>query len=102
MLKVFETVAQDGVIRLPGDAPATAHCVVTILDDNLESLRELAGFELPEAKQMRMSELLLKNREGTLAPEESEELDALAAEFDTATLTKGAALAALAGLNGNP
>ena len=49
-----------------------------------------------------MSELLWKNREGTLAPEEHKELDALAEEFDTATLTKGRALAALAHLNGNP
>jgi hypothetical protein len=48
-----------------------------------------------------MSELLLKNREGTLTPDESNELDSLAEEFDTATLAKGSALAALAQLNGN-
>jgi hypothetical protein len=100
MVRVFETVAQDGVIRLPGDVPSTAHCVVAIIGDDLDVLREQSQLELPEAAQRRMSELLLKNREGSLAPDESMELDALAAQFDTATLTKGRALAALAQLNG--
>ena len=62
---------------------------------------EQSRLELPEATQRRMSELLLKNREGTLTPDDRKELDALAEEFDTATLTKGRALAALAHLNGN-
>ena len=48
-----------------------------------------------------MSELLMKNRDGALTPEEREELDALSEEFDTATLTKGRALAALAHLSDN-
>jgi hypothetical protein len=101
MIRVFETIAEDGVIRLPADVPSTAHCVVTILDADLDTLREQSQLVLPEAKQQRMSELLLRNREGTLTPDESKELDALAEEFDTATLAKGSALAALAQLNGN-
>jgi hypothetical protein len=101
MIKVFETVAQDGVIRLPVDVSSTAHCVVTILEDNLDTLREQSQLELPERQQLRMSELLVKNREGTLTPGERDELDALAEEFDAATLIKGRALAALAHLDGN-
>ena len=99
MIKVFETVAQGGVIRLPVDAPATAHCVVTILDDDLNALREQSQLELPEATQRRMSELLLKNKEGPLNDNERKELDTLSEEFDAATLSKGRALAALAHLN---
>jgi hypothetical protein len=101
MIRVFETVAEGGVIRLPVDVPSTAHCVVTILDADLDALRQQSQFMLPEAKQQRMSELLLRNREGTLTADESRELDSLAEEFDTATLAKGSALAALAQLNGS-
>jgi hypothetical protein len=101
MIKVFETVAQGGVIHLPVGAPSTAHCVVTILDDDLDTLREQSQLELPESTQRRMSELLLKNRAGTLADDEREELDALSEQFDAATLAKGRALAALAHLGGN-
>jgi hypothetical protein len=74
---------------------------VTILDTDLESLREQAAWTIPPAKQARMSELLVKNREGELAEDESDELDALAEEFDRATLMKGRALAALAQCSGN-
>lgn len=101
MIKVFETVAQDGVIRLPVGVPSTAHCVVTILDDDLDALREQSQLELPERVQRRMSELLLKNREASLTDNEREQLDSLAEEFDAATLTKGRALAALAHLSNN-
>jgi hypothetical protein len=96
MLKTFETVAEDGVIRLPADVPSTAHCVVTVLEDDLETLGRQSQLVLPDAKQRRMSELLRKNRDGALTADESQELDALAEEFDAATLTKGSALAALA------
>jgi hypothetical protein len=101
MTKVFETVAQNGVIRLPTDAPSSAHCVVTILEDDVETLREQAQFELSKTLQQRMSELLLKNRDGALTARESEELDELAEQFDAATLSKGRAIAALAQLGGN-
>ncbi len=101
MIRVFDTVAQGGVIRLPGDVPSSAHCLVTVLDDDLEALRQQAGFELPEHSQRRMSELLLKNRDGTLTPDERAEFDALAEEFDAATLSNGHALAALAQLGDN-
>jgi len=95
-MKVFETIAQDGVIHLLDGVPLTAHCVVTVLDDNLDSLRKRYQDELPQATQQRMSELLLKNQENTLTREERSELDALSEEFDAATLAKGRALAALA------
>jgi hypothetical protein len=101
MIKVFETVAEGGVIRLPMDVPSSAHCVVSILDDDVESLRKQSQLELPEQTQQRMSELLRKNREGKLDEAEHEELDALAAEFEAATLTKGRALAALPHLSDN-
>jgi hypothetical protein len=100
MLKSFEAIAENGMIRLPADVPATAHCVVTVLGADRDALRREAALMLPQDKQQRMSELLVKNREGALSPEESAELDALAEEFDAATLTKGAALAALAARNG--
>jgi hypothetical protein len=100
MIRVFETLAEEGVIRLPVDVPATSRCVVTALDDDLDSLRQQSQLQLPEEKQRRMSELLVKNREGALTPDESKELDSLAEEFDTATLIKGRALAALAQLKG--
>ena len=96
---MFETVARGGVIRLPLDAPASAHCVVTILDDDLDTLREQANLMLSDAKQQRMSELLERNRESALSADESAELDALGAEFDAATLTKGRAMAALGNLS---
>jgi hypothetical protein len=99
-MKVFETVAHDGVIRLPGDVPSSAHCVVTVLDDGLDELQEQARREIPVAKQRRMADLLDRNREGALAPGELDELNALAEEFDAATLAKGRALAALAHFNG--
>ena len=102
MIRVFEAVAEGGVIRLPVDVPSAAHCVVTVLEGDLGTLREQSQRELPEATQRRMSELLEKNREGTLTADESKELDSLAKEFDTATLAKGSALAALAHLNGDP
>jgi hypothetical protein len=35
MIETFETIAEGGVIRLPENAPPSAHCVVTILDDDL-------------------------------------------------------------------
>jgi predicted Zn-dependent protease with MMP-like domain len=100
MIRVFETVAAHGMIRLPEDVPPTAHCVVTVLDDDLETMREQARLELPEEAQQRMSELLVKNREGELTPDELRELDALAEQFDAATLTRGRALAALTRMNG--
>jgi hypothetical protein len=101
MLKIFEALAEGGVIRLPAGVSPSAHCVVTILENDLESLREQAAWTIPQAKQERMSELLLKNREGSLAEGEHEELDALAEEFDRETLRKGWALAALTSVNGN-
>jgi hypothetical protein len=101
MIKIFEAVAEDGVIRLPLNISSTAHCVVTVLDEDVNSLREQSLLELPKEKQQRMGELLLKNREGLLSSAESQELDALSEEFDGATLVKGRALAALASLNGN-
>src|SRR5688572_9824751 len=94
-MQVFETIAQDGVIHLPTGAPPTAHCVVTILDGDLATLREQSQIELPAAAQQRMNELLSKNREGTLTLDERQELDDLAEEFDSATLAKGRALACL-------
>lgn len=87
------------MIRLPGDVSSTAHCVVTVLDDDLDSLLEQSQLMLPEEKQRRMSELLLKNREGGLTADEAKELDGLSEEFDTSTLAKASALAALAHLD---
>jgi hypothetical protein len=99
MTKVFETFAHDGLIRLPGDVPPAAHCVVTVLDGDLDDIRKQSQLQLPEPVQRRMSELLLKNGEGTLTEMERAELDALGEEFDAATLTKGRAMAALARLS---
>jgi hypothetical protein len=101
MIKSFETVAKDRVIVLPDDVPAWAHCVVTVLDDDLESLREQSRLEIPVTKQQRMSELLDRNRDETLTQDEQQELDGLAAEFDRATLAKGRALAILAQIRAN-
>lgn len=99
MARMIEMVARNRVIRLPKDAPVSARCLVTILEEDLQTLRQQADLTLPEAKQLRMSELLLKNQDGQLSKREEKELDALAAEFDAATLTKGLALGLLAQLN---
>lgn len=96
MYQVFESVAVDGVIRLPSDVPASAHCLVTVLSEDKASLQAQAELLIPEAKQRRMSELLLQNKTGSLSAEEISELDALSVEFDAATLARGRALAALA------
>ena len=100
MAKVFETFARDGVIILPKDVPPRAHCLVAILDADIEALRREAATTIPRPKQERMSELLLKNREGQLSEQERAELDGLAKEFDAATLAKGRALSILAQLDG--
>jgi hypothetical protein len=100
MTRIFETMAEGGVIHLPLDVPSPAHCVVTVLDVDVDTLRKQAEFELPDATQRRMAELLQKNREGTLPAVELAELDALVEEFDAATLGKGQALVALSRLNG--
>lgn len=89
------------MIVLPEDVPASAHCVVTVLDNGLEALEAQSKFEIPAVKQQRMSELLKKNREADLTNAEQYELDVLAEEFDRATLTKGRALAVLAQLRTN-
>jgi hypothetical protein len=101
MGKTFETIAKDRMILLPDDVPASAHCVVTVLDDGLELWREQSQLEIPAANQQRMSELLHKNREGELTETERRELDVLAEEFDRATLTKGLALAILGQIQAN-
>ena len=99
MNRVFEALAKDGVIVLPENVPSPARCVVAVLDQDFESLRQEAALTLPEAKQQQMSELLLKNREGQLSEQECAELDVLAREFDTATLTRGHAMSILAQLD---
>ena len=91
---------EDGVIRLPVDVSPAAHCVVTVLDSDLDAIRKQSQLQLPESTQRRMSELLLTNREGTLTDVERTELNLLSEEFDAATLIKGRAMAALARLNG--
>ncbi len=101
MLNSFETIAENGLIRLPSGVPAGAHCIVTILDDDPAVLRQQAEFEFSASQQRRMSHLLEKNREGTITAKESQELDALSEEFDSATLAKGRAMALLAHQNGN-
>ncbi len=92
MTKLFEAFARDGVIVLPERIPQPARCLVAVLDDNLEALRADADFTIPEATQQRMSDLLEKNRDQSLTVAEQCELDALAVEFDAATLRKGRAL----------
>jgi hypothetical protein len=99
MSKVFEAVAKDGVIVLPADVPSSSRCLVALLDEDIERLREDAALSIPEPSQQRMSELLQRNRDGELTSQERAELDALSHEFDTATLTKGRALSILAQLD---
>lgn len=99
MTKVFEVVAKDGVIVLPADVPSPSRCLVAIVDEDFDRLREEAALTISEPKQRRMSELLQRNREGQLTEQEHIELDALGREFDTATLKKGRALSILAQLD---
>ncbi len=96
MTRLFEAYARDGVIVLPERVPQPARCLVAVLDDNFEGLRADAEYTIPEARQKRMSELLEKNRDNSLSDSERFELDALAVEFDAATLRKGRALGILA------
>lgn len=102
MTRVFETFAKDRIIVLPDDAPSPARCIVAILDQDVETLRREAASTIPEPVQQRMSDLLLKNREGQLSEQERAELDVLAREFDVATLAKGRALGLLAQLDRLP
>jgi hypothetical protein len=96
MTTVFEAFAKNGILVLPDSAPASAHCLVAILDQDIEALRQEAAMTISEATQRRMSELLIKNREGELSASERVELDVLGREFDAATLAKGRALSVLA------
>lgn len=98
LTKVFEAVAKDGVIVLPADVPSPSRCLVALLDENCDDLREDAALTISESSQQRMSEMLQKNREGELSEQERVELDALGREFDTATLKKGRALSILSQL----
>jgi hypothetical protein len=99
MTKLFEAFARDGVIVLPERIPQPARCLVAVLEDDFEALRADADYTIPEASQQRMSELLEKNRDSVLTNAEQVELDALAREFDAATLSKGRALSLLAQLD---
>lgn len=99
MSMLFEAVVKDGVILLPKDAPSPARCLVAIVDDDFDRLREEAASTIPESQQQRMSELLRKNRDGQLTDGEQAELDDLGREFDAATLQKGRALSILAQLD---
>jgi hypothetical protein len=99
MTTLFEAFAKDGVIVLPECPPQPARCLVAVLEDNLEALRADADYTIPEATQKRMSDLLDKNRDQSLTDAEQRELDALALEFDAATLRKGRALSLLAQLD---
>lgn len=98
MTKLFEAVARDGVIVLPEDVPSPSRCLVAIMDDDFDRLREEAALTIPESSQQRMGELLQKNRDGELTEQERVELDALGRDFDSATLRKGRALSILAQL----
>ena len=51
MTRVFEAFAKDGVILLPEDVPSPARCLVAILDEDLQKLREDAAAVIPEDKQ---------------------------------------------------
>jgi len=95
MAKIFEAVAHNGMIVLPQDVPESARCMVTVLEEDLEALHQQAELEIPGAKQQRMSDLLLKNREEKLSEEEEAELDSLSAEYEATTLEKGRALSLL-------
>jgi hypothetical protein len=99
MTRVFEAFAKDRTIVLPEDAPSPARYLVAILDPDVETLRREAATTIPEPTQQRMSELLLKNREGQLSERERGELNVLAREFDAATLAKGRALSLLVQLD---
>ena len=98
MTKVFEAVAKNGVIVLPTDVPSQTRCLVAVLDDDFDRLRDDAALTISEPSQRRMSELLQKNRDSQLTEQEGVELDVLGHEFDTATLRKGRALSILAQL----
>ncbi len=98
MNQVFEAIAKDGVIVLPEGVPSTMRCLVAILDDGLDELRQQAAFMLPESLQQRMSELLERNRRNELTDEQRDELDGLGREFDAATLKRARACAILSQL----
>ena len=102
MNRLFEAIAKDGVIVLPQDVPSPARCLVAIMDDDVDGLREEATLTIPESSQRRMAELLQRNRDGELTGQERIELDALGREFDAATLKRGRALSILAQLGSIP
>jgi hypothetical protein len=99
MTRLFEAFAKDGVIVLPQRVPSPARCLVTVLDDDFETLRAEAEYMISEPSQRRMSDLLQRNRDGELTEKGRAELDALGREFDAATLRKGRALSIVAQLD---
>jgi hypothetical protein len=102
MARVFEAFAHDGILELPRDISRSARCLVTVLDEDVETLRKQAEVEVSEARQRRLGELLLQNRDGKLSRAEKAELDALAAECEATTLAKARALRILAHLGKLP
>ncbi len=56
------------------------HCLVTILDEDLDELRSLSSAMLADSKQDRLSFLLAANKSGQLAPEQESEMDSLLME----------------------
>jgi hypothetical protein len=49
MTKLFEAFAKDGIIVLPEDVPTSARCLVAVLDEDLETLRQQAAMTIPDA-----------------------------------------------------
>jgi hypothetical protein len=62
-------------------------------DEAREAARRVRGtFRMPARQHKRMSTLLAKGNDGTLTAEESQELDALADQFECQTLDMARAL----------
>ncbi len=67
------------------------HCLVTILDEDLDELRRLSNAMLDDARQNRLSWLLAANKSAQLTPEQERELDGLLTEVHQLTAKRARA-----------
>lgn len=93
MIRSVDGYVENGKV-VTAEAPPAAkdtRCLVTVFDESLDDLRRRAEATMPEAKQIRVSELLAVHGEGQLSAAEERELDGLLAEAHEMDLSRAEA-----------
>ena len=80
-MRTIDAVVMNGRIRTarPLDVSNNTRCVVTVLDEDVPTLRDAARGRLSSPKQRRLHRLLRENKSRTLRAVEARELDRLLA-----------------------